>query len=49
MLPVQWCNLCQSRPAVGILSGFFENMQDEQFDLMACNECAAKAMRKEGE
>lgn len=49
MLPVQWCNLCQAQPAVGVLSGFFADLEDEQFDLMACNECAMKAMKERGE
>lgn len=43
---VEWCNLCQKRPATGILSGHFENLEDEPFDVMACTECAQDALKR---
>lgn len=46
MFPVQWCNLCQSRPATGILTGYFQDLEDEQLTLQACSECAEKALDK---
>lgn len=46
MQPVIWCNICQSKPAVGNLRGFFENLPEEEFDLMACNDCAMEAMKR---
>lgn len=46
MFPVEWCNLCQTRPATGILSGYFADLKDEPLDLRACTECAEEALDK---
>lgn len=40
---VEFCNLCQSAPAVGILQGHFKG-DDELHQIMACEECAKASL-----
>lgn len=42
----EWCNLCQSAPAQGQLSGYFSGLPDEPVSLMVCSACAGKAMNE---
>jgi protein-arginine kinase activator protein McsA len=44
MIPVEFCNLCQSKPAQGIMTGYWYG-EEELSEIMACNECAEKTPR----
>ena len=39
---VFWCNVCQSAPSQGKLTGIYDGM-DEPVTLDACENCAKKA------
>jgi len=42
----EWCNLCQSAPAEGELTGYFSNLPDELLIVMACKKCVEKAFEE---
>lgn len=42
---VEWCNICQSAPATGLLTGHFVDLEDEPVTLNACTDCAKKSMK----